>query len=74
VHVWSPDCPEAARHLIFRDWLRARTDEQQRYVDAKRAAAEHTHATGGDSNDYNFHKQAAIREIYARAFAALGLE
>jgi GrpB-like predicted nucleotidyltransferase (UPF0157 family) len=73
VHIWSPDCPEAARHLIFRDWLRAHPDEQQRYVEAKRAAAEHTHATGGHSNDYNACKQVVIREIYGRAFAALGL-
>jgi GrpB-like predicted nucleotidyltransferase (UPF0157 family) len=73
VHVWSPECPEAARHLIFRDWLSAHPDEQQRYVSAKRAAAEHIRSTGGDTNDYNFHKQAAIREIYGRAFAALGL-
>jgi len=73
VHVWSPECPEAARHLIFRDWLSAHPDEQQRYVSAKRAAAEHVRSTGGDTNDYNFHKQTAIREIYGRAFAALGL-
>jgi len=73
LHIWSPDCPEAARHLIFRDWLRAHPDEQQRYVDAKRAAAQHTHASGGHSNDYNSRKQAVIREIYGRAFTALGL-
>jgi GrpB-like predicted nucleotidyltransferase (UPF0157 family) len=74
VHVWSPECPEAARHLIFRDWLRAHAEERVRYLEAKQAAAEDTRSTGGDSNDYNSHKQAVIREIYGHAFATLGLE
>ncbi|HEX3615672.1 MAG TPA: GrpB family protein [Solirubrobacteraceae bacterium] len=73
VHIWAPDCPEAARHLIFRDWLRAHPDDRQRYLEAKQAAVTHTNQTGGHTNDYNAHKQAVIREIYARAFAALGL-
>jgi GrpB-like predicted nucleotidyltransferase (UPF0157 family) len=73
VHIWSPDCPEAARHLIFRDWLRAHPEDRARYLDAKRAAATDTRSAGGTTNDYNAHKQAVIREIYARAFAAQGL-
>jgi GrpB-like predicted nucleotidyltransferase (UPF0157 family) len=73
VHIWAPNCPEAARHLIFRDWLREHPGERQRYVDAKHAAAEQIHSRHGTTNDYNAHKQAAIREIYARAFTALGL-
>lgn len=73
VHVWAPDCPEAARHLIFRDWLRTHPDNQRRYLEAKHAAAEHIRSTGGHVNDYNAHKQTVIREIYARAFTALGL-
>jgi GrpB-like predicted nucleotidyltransferase (UPF0157 family) len=73
VHVWSPECPEAARHLIFRDWLRAHPDDRRRYLEVKHAAAEETYSTGGDTNDYNRRKQALIREIYGRAFAALGL-
>jgi GrpB-like predicted nucleotidyltransferase (UPF0157 family) len=72
-HVWAPDCPEAARHLIFREWLRAHPDDQRLYLEAKHAAAKHIHETGGHANDYNAHKQSVIREIYARAFAALGL-
>ena len=73
LHVWSPDCPETARHLIFRDWLRANPDECERYLRAKRAALEQTMAAGGDVEAYNAHKQTVIRQIYGRAFTALGL-
>jgi GrpB-like predicted nucleotidyltransferase (UPF0157 family) len=73
VHVWSHECPEATRHLIFRDWLRAHPDDRARYLEAKHAAVEEIRSTGGDTNDYNSHKQAVIREIYRRAFTALGL-
>jgi GrpB-like predicted nucleotidyltransferase (UPF0157 family) len=73
LHVWSPDCPEAARHVIFRDWLRTNPDECESYLRAKRAALEHTMAAGGDVEAYNAHKQAVIRQIYGRAFTALDL-
>jgi GrpB-like predicted nucleotidyltransferase (UPF0157 family) len=73
LHVWSPDCPETARHLVFRDWLRANPEECELYVRAKRAASEQTMAAAGDVEAYNAHKQAVIRQIYGRAFAELGL-
>lgn len=73
LHVWSPDCPEAARHVIFRDWLRANPDECELYLRAKRGALEQTKAAGGDVDAYNARKQAVIRQIYGRAFTALGL-
>ena len=73
LHVWSPECPEAARHIIFRDWLRANPDECEFYLRAKRAASEETMAVAGDVEAYNAHKQAVIRQIYRRAFTALGL-
>ena len=73
LHVWSPHCPEAARHLIFRDWLRANPDECELYLRAKRAASEETMADAGNVEAYNAHKQAVIRQIYGRAFTALGL-
>lgn len=73
LHVWSPDAPEVARHLIFRDWLRAHPDDCARYREAKHDAVAHIRATGGHINDYNAHKQTVIREIYDRAFRALGL-
>ncbi len=73
VHVWSPDCPEPARHLIFRDWLRDHPGERAVYTDAKRAAAAAANAHGEHMMDYNARKQGVIREIYDRAFRAAGL-
>lgn len=73
LHVWSPGCPEAARHLIFRDWLRANPEEREVYLRAKLAAWERTRAVDGSVDAYNSHKQTAIRQIYARAFSALRL-
>ncbi|MGN6168446.1 MAG: GrpB family protein [Solirubrobacteraceae bacterium] len=73
LHVWSPDCPETARHLIFLDWLRANPTERERYARAKRAALEQTASTDGNVEVYNAHKHAAIRQIYGRAFTAIGL-
>ena len=73
LHVWSPDCPEPARHLIFRDWLRANEEERDLYARTKHAAAHRTRISRGDVIDYNERKRDVIREIYARAFAELGL-
>lgn len=73
VHVWSPHTPEPARHLIFRDWLRANPDDRDLYRDAKRAAAEESTAHGERVTQYNERKQAVIRAIYARALRAAGL-
>lgn len=73
LHVWSPDCPEAARHLIFRDWLRAHPHDRALYARAKHAASAHTLVAAGDIETYNAHKQTVVRQIYARAFTALGL-
>jgi len=73
LHVFGPDCPEVIRHLMFRDWLRDRPDERDRYASAKRAAAAITNAQGGHGMDYNAHKQAVVYEIYDRMFRAHGL-
>jgi GrpB-like predicted nucleotidyltransferase (UPF0157 family) len=73
LHVWSPDCPESARHLIFRDWLRANPADCELYLSAKHEASAQITAADGDVEAYNAHKQDVIREIYARAFTALGL-
>ena len=32
MHVCSPDCPEAIRHRMFRDWLRDHPDDRARYA------------------------------------------
>ena len=39
LHVFSGGCPEAARMLAFRDWLRACPADRDRYADEKRRHA-----------------------------------
>jgi GrpB-like predicted nucleotidyltransferase (UPF0157 family) len=73
LHVWSPDSPEAIRHVMFRDWLREHPDECRRYADAKRAAAEAANADGETMMDYNLRKQPVVREILDRIFRAHGM-
>lgn len=73
LHVFSPDCAEAARHKIFRDWLRGNSEDLALYRDAKLAAAQATNSKGEHVVQYNARKQQVIREIYQRAFAAAGL-
>jgi GrpB-like predicted nucleotidyltransferase (UPF0157 family) len=73
VHVFGPDCPEAQRHIIFRDHLSSHADDRALYEATKRTAMDATMAIGGHTMDYNAAKQAVIREIYARAFRARGL-
>ena len=36
LHVWSPDSPEAIRHVMFRDWLRDHPNDCRRYANANR--------------------------------------
>ena len=74
LHVFSPECPETIRHLMFRDWLRAHPADVALYAEAKVvAAAEESTAASEPGMDYNQRKEAVIREIYARMFAANGL-
>lgn len=73
LHVFSPDCPEAERHRIFRDWLRSQSEDRAFYQLAKVRAADETRAVRGRTMDYNKSKEEAIRQIYARAFRGLGL-
>jgi GrpB-like predicted nucleotidyltransferase (UPF0157 family) len=73
LHVFSPECPETVRHLMFREWLRTHPEDADRYVDAKRVAATAATTAGESVMDYNLRKEAVIREIYARMFAAHGL-
>jgi GrpB-like predicted nucleotidyltransferase (UPF0157 family) len=69
LHVFGPDCPEAIRHRMFRDWLRTHPEDRARYEDAKRAAI----PGGGNVMDYNGRKENVIREIYDRLFRAAGM-
>jgi GrpB-like predicted nucleotidyltransferase (UPF0157 family) len=73
LHVFSPHCAETERHRIFRDWLRSHPADRLLYARSKIAAAEENNSRGGDTMAYNARKQAVLREIYARAFDALGL-
>lgn len=69
LHVYGPDCPEAIRHRMFRDWLRAHPEDRQRYENAKLAAV----PGGGNVMDYNARKQDVVHEIYDRLFRAAGM-
>lgn len=73
LHVFGHDSPEIVKHRLFRDWLRAHPDERGRYATAKRAAAGAAEAAGEHSPQYNARKEAAVRDIYHRAFVAAGL-
>ncbi|TDN92353.1 GrpB family protein [Microbacterium sp. BK668] len=73
LHVFPPDCAEAARHLLFRDWLRAHPDDRERYAEVKRAAAAASNRRGEHVMAYNARKQDVLRDIYRRAFRELGL-
>jgi GrpB-like predicted nucleotidyltransferase (UPF0157 family) len=73
LHVFSPDCPETIRHVLFRDWLRAHPDDLAAYRNAKLAAVSAATAAGEHVMDYNARKQPVIRAIYDRAFRAAGL-
>ncbi len=39
LHVYEPNLPAAAEHILFRDYLRAHPDEASRYLDLKRRLA-----------------------------------
>ncbi|WP_027929629.1 GrpB family protein [Amycolatopsis thermoflava] len=69
LHVYGPDCPEAIRHRLFRDWLRTHPDDRERYQKAKLAAV----PGGGTVMDYNARKQQTIRDVYDRMFRAAGM-
>ena len=53
LHVFGPDCPEAIRHRMFRDWLRGSAEDRQRYAQAKQGAASDTQ----DMTQYNQRKR-----------------
>ncbi|KAJ5157746.1 uncharacterized protein N7482_008846 [Penicillium canariense] len=72
VHVWGPDSPEAARHRIFRDWLRKTPADLELYAKVKREAAKQAAVAGDSMMDYTQRKEETIREILERAFGDLG--
>ena len=73
LHVFGPDAAEPVRHRIFRDHLAEHPEERAVYEAAKRHAAEEADAAGEHVMDYNRRKEPVVREVYDRAFRALGL-
>lgn len=68
LHVWTLGSPEAARHKIFRDWLRGNDADRRAYGSHKQAIAEQDFQY---MHEYNNAKSVLIREILARALEAL---
>ena len=64
LHVFSAACPEIARMVAFRDWLRIHADDRALYAATKRAVAQHA---WNSVQDYADAKTAVIKEISARA-------
>ncbi len=67
LHVYSPDSPEIARNLAFRDRLRTDAGDRVLYADTKRRLAARSWPT---MQHYAEAKTAVIEAIIARAAAA----
>jgi GrpB-like predicted nucleotidyltransferase (UPF0157 family) len=69
VHVFSVGCPEIARMLCFRDWLRRDAADRRRYEQVKRelAALDWKYV-----QNYADAKNDVVEEILTRALAARG--
>jgi GrpB-like predicted nucleotidyltransferase (UPF0157 family) len=70
LHVYGPESAESARQRLFRDWLRAHPEDRDRYAAAKHEAAAASVAAGEHVQQYTARKQAVLRDVYARLFAA----
>jgi GrpB-like predicted nucleotidyltransferase (UPF0157 family) len=64
LHVFSPDCPEVERMLLFRDWLRSNEPDRRHYERTKRELARREWAY---VQNYADAKAAVVEEIIARA-------
>ena len=64
LHVFSTGCPEVARMILFRDWLRTHAADRERYANAKRELAERDWAF---VQNYADAKTQVVEEIVARA-------
>jgi GrpB-like predicted nucleotidyltransferase (UPF0157 family) len=71
LHVFSAGCPEIARMLLFRNWLRANTADRQLYERTKRELARQSWKY---VQNYADAKTAVVTAILARAQAAFGGE
>lgn len=68
LHIFGPDCPEHARHVLFRDWLRDHPEDRVRYARAK----EEARIGAINVRDYNQNKRSIILDIYRRIFESRG--
>lgn len=73
IHVYGPDCPDVARHLILRDWLREHPEDRDKYAAVKKEVAVVAEEKGETGNQYGKRKEWVIREIMDKAFRANGL-
>jgi GrpB-like predicted nucleotidyltransferase (UPF0157 family) len=73
IHVFGPDCPEAIRHRMLRDWLIEHPHDRDRYAAAKRESAAQSNVVGEAVMAYNSRKEPVIRDILDRMFRASGL-
>jgi GrpB-like predicted nucleotidyltransferase (UPF0157 family) len=64
LHVFSPDCPEVERMLLFRDWLRGNEADRHLYERTKRELARREWTYG---QHYADAKSPVVEEILARA-------
>jgi GrpB-like predicted nucleotidyltransferase (UPF0157 family) len=64
LHVFSADCVEIDRILLFRDWLRRNAADRDLYARTKRALAQRQWKS---VDDYASAKTAVIEEILGRA-------
>jgi GrpB-like predicted nucleotidyltransferase (UPF0157 family) len=66
IHVFSEDCPEIARMLLFREWLRSNAADRELYERTKRELAQRTWKY---VQNYADAKTEVVEEIIARAKA-----
>jgi len=64
LHVFSPDCPEIDRMLLFRDWLRSNASDRRLYERTKRELARQDWKY---TQNYADAKTAVVEEILRRA-------
>lgn len=73
IHVYGPNCPDTARHLIFREWLNEHPEDRDKYAAVKREVAAVAEEKSETGNQYGKRKEWVIREILDKAFRANGL-
>ena len=73
LHVWSPDCPEAIRHQLLRDWLREHPATGSATPPRSGRRPPRRTPTASSMMAYNARKEPVLREILDRVFRAHGL-